>query len=378
MKSQKIRIAHVITAYNSVISILYSKLNALSKYSDLDVSVISSAPTGETTKESPVRHISVEISRNIKPWSDLKSVWNLCSVLRREKFDIVHSHTAKAGFITAIAGTMARVPLIFHTYHGLPFFEGQRKGTFQIYRFLEKTACRFRSHIFSQNKRDIRACIDLMGSENKVTYEGNGVDVEFVEQQAQIQFKEANNDYPGRGIRLLSLGRLEPVKRIPDFLKVTNKLIKDGVEVSCVVAGGGILEEKLKSEVAESGLGDHVRMVGRSSRAFGLILACDIIILCSEKEGIPRSLMEAMALQKPVIATDVLGTQELVLNGETGYLIPLGDTDRIAEKIKLLIGNKELSAKMGAAGLERVKNEFNDKKIVESLHGFYLKAMEQI
>ena len=117
-----LKVVHIVTAYLSAITIIDSKLQALNSFDDLDVTLISSSPKIADRRTPAARHIQVEMARNIKPLADLKSIWQLYKVLKSEKFDVVHSHTAKAGFITAIAATMAGIPLICHTYHGLPFF----------------------------------------------------------------------------------------------------------------------------------------------------------------------------------------------------------------------------------------------------------------
>ncbi len=237
-----VKVAQVVTAYQSVITILDSKLRLLNKFDDLDVTAISSPPNPLLRADSceirkpAVRFIPVPMSRTIAPLADLKSIWRLYKVLKRERFDVVNSHTAKAGFITAVAAKMAKVPLICHTYHGLPFFEGQDRKSYLFYRFLEKIACKFRDHLFSQNKRDMPECVRLMGLESKVSYEGNGVDIEFINNSAKEQLPRALKDYPGRGLRVVQLSRLEPVKRVSDFLEVVRKLVESGVEVSCVVA----------------------------------------------------------------------------------------------------------------------------------------------
>jgi glycosyltransferase involved in cell wall biosynthesis len=171
------------------------------------------------------------------------------------------------------------------------------------------------------------------------------------------------------------LTRLEPVKRVTDFFKTVNKLIQNGIEVSCVVAGRGKLEQTLAKQLVKMGLEESIKLVGFSNRPQGLVQASDIVCLCSEKEGIPRSLMEAMALQKPVVATNVTGTQELVVDGKTGFLVPLGDTNAMADKIRSLAKNEDMRAKMGSAGLQRVYEHFDDVKIAEFLREFYLKAV---
>ena len=164
-----LKVAHIVTAYLSAITIIDSKLRTLNKFDDLDVTVISSSPKIVDRRTPAVRHIQVEIARSIKPLADLKGTWQLYKVLKSEKFDVVHSHTAKAGFITAVAAKMARIPLICHTYHGLPFFEGQNRIAYQIYRLLEKIACKFRDYIFTQNKRDLPKCVKLVSDESRVS-----------------------------------------------------------------------------------------------------------------------------------------------------------------------------------------------------------------
>lgn len=374
---KSIKIAHIVTAYQSVVTILDSKLRSLNEYDDLDVTAISSPPNPLLRADSceirkpAVRFIPVYMARSIRPLADLKSIWELYKVLKREKYDIVHSHTAKAGFITAIAAKMARIPVICHTYHGLPFFDGQNKKVYQLYRFLEKLACLFRNYIFTQNKRSLPECIKLIGNANRALFEGNGIDIEFITQSAKNQLGHAVKKYPGEGLRLALLSRLEPVKRIDDFFSVIAKLKQDGLKVSCVVAGTGVLEKQLKNQLVGMQLDDCINMVGFSDHPHGLIAASDIVMLCSEKEGIPRVIMEAMALQKPVVATDVLGTQELVVDGKTGFLVPLGNTEAMAKKVKLLAADVGLREKMGACSLRRVSEHFNDIKIAEFLHKFY-------
>jgi glycosyltransferase involved in cell wall biosynthesis len=118
-------------------------------------------------------------------------------------------------------------------------------------------------------------------------------------------------------------------------------------------------------------------MVGFVNHPYGLIAASDIVVLCSEKEGIPRSIMEAMALEKPVVATDVLGTQELVVDGETGFLVPVGDINKIVSKIELLANDVCLRARVGAVGLSRVKEHFSDGKVANFLHAFYVEKISK-
>ncbi|MFH1417945.1 MAG: glycosyltransferase [Planctomycetota bacterium] len=372
-----IRVAHVVTAYCSVVTILNSKLRILDEFDDLDITVISSAPPPDESRRAPVPHISVPMSRTVEPLADLKSMWQLRGVLKRLKCDIVHSHTAKAGALAAVAGWLAGTRVVAHTYHGLPFFDGQVKRDYNKYHLLERIACLFRHQVFSQNRRDLRECVGLMRSARCVSFEGNGVDSGSVRAAAEDQAREAADDYPDGGTRILLTSRLEPVKRVDSFIRVI-KLLKDrGERLSCVIAGAGPQTSELRKQISRFDLTDCINMVGFSDRCLGLIRCSDIVVLCSEKEGIPRSLMEAMALAKPVVATDVLGTQELVIDGVTGYLTPFGDTEAMAAKILLLAKDSAERRRMGEAGRDRVAGHFDDRRIAGFLREYYLRAVER-
>ena len=374
--NSKIKIAHVVTAYQSVITILDSKLRRLNEMPYVELYIISSGPKEEDARKPSAKFIPVEISRKIHPVSDISSILKLSRLFRQEGFDIVHSHTAKAGFVTAMAGKLAKVTLICHTYHGLPFFKGQRKVAYHSYRMLERFACKLRHYVFSQNQSDLTDCADLIGNKERVFFEGNGVNPEFIRESAEIQSFEAEKDYPPGEIRLAMISRLEPIKRVSDFLKTVKLIRQQGIKVSAVIAGTGVLEPKLRQEMKRLKIDDCVNMVGFSDRTHGIIAESDIVVLCSEKEGIPRAIMEAMALKKPIVATDVLGTQEVVVDGGTGFLAPLGDIRALVERIKILIKNPLLRETMGNNGAKRVEHSYNDVKIATFLHDFYMNHLD--
>ncbi len=373
-----IRVAHVVTAYSSAVTILAHKLAALDRYPDLNVTVITSPrPTGMHLPDPPVRHLTIPMLRSINPPTDLRSTRLLSRTLARERFDVVHSHTSKAGIIATLAARYARVPLIVHTHHGLPYYEGQSFARYHTYRLIEVVACRFRHHLFSQNRRDLAACVALMGDAEKVSYEGNGVDPEFVRKAADGELARAESDFPGPGLRVALVSRLEPVKRVAAFLEVCSLLQRRGLDVTAVIAGDGPLRPALEEEIAASGLRERVRLLGWAPHAPSLLAACDVAVLTSEKEGIPRALIEAMALGKPIVATDVPGTQELVVDGETGFLTPLGNVAAMADKIADLATDTDLRHRLGQAGQDRVQEHFNDLKIAEFLHDFYVREHER-
>lgn len=368
-----IRIAHVHNVYDGIETTIGPKIFALARYDDLDVTIVAPSDGKRKGAKLPIRHIPADIPRTIRPWADLRSALRLARVFRKERFDIVHTHTAKAGAIGAFAAWLARVPLIYHTYHGLPFYDGQPSRQYRLYRLLEKVACLMRRHIFSQNRRDMIQCIKLIRDPARVHFEGNGVVPEQIRANAERDRETGDKWFQGTGTRLVVVARLEPVKRIGDFVRCVAQLRHEGFDLRCVVAGDGFQRDELQALIAEQGLQDTILLGGYILEVHALIGACDIAVLTSEKEGIPRALMEAMALGKPVVGTDVLGTQELVVDGVTGYLTPLGDVPAMAGRIRELIENPELRETFGKAGRERIDKEFNDHRIAEFLHDFYLR-----
>lgn len=373
-----IKVAHIGNLYDGIETTLGPKIFALDRYDELEVTIITPPGGRREGRKLPIGFIPADIPRTIQPWRDLRSALRLARIFRRERFDIVHTHTAKGGAIGTFAAWLARVPLIYHTYHGLPFYEGQPAWRYHFYRFLEKLLCLMRDDVFSQNRRDYLQCPALIGDPKRAHFEGNGVDPEQVRANAERDRAKGEAWFRGGGTRLLLVSRLEPVKRIGNFVRCVKRLHDEGIELSCVVAGEGFLKDEIDSLIAELGLQDVIRMGGYILEAHGLMAACDIAVLTSEKEGVPRALIESMALGKPCVATDVLGTQELVVDGETGYLTPLDDIEAMSRRIRELVEDPELRERLGAAGRARVEAEFNDLRIAEFLHDFYLREFAAI
>ncbi|MEE9295018.1 MAG: glycosyltransferase family 4 protein [Phycisphaerae bacterium] len=369
-----IKVGHVVTSYSSAVTILKRKLAALNAYDDLDV-VIITGPVPERLNLSPppVRHLVAPLVRPISPVADLKCVWALKNLFRREEIDIVHTHTSKAGVVGAIAARLARVPLVLHTYHGLAFYDGQSRRQYHAYRLIEAAVSHLRHHVFSQNRRDVEECGKLMGSPHRVTYEGNGVDIPEVRRSADENIHRAENDYPPGAFRIAMISRLEPVKCVSDFLEACTLLQRTGLDYSVVIAGRGPLEAALRKEITDRSLDQRVRLLGWTNHVHALMAAADVVVLTSAKEGLPRAVLEAMALARPVVATDVPGTQEVVIHNETGYLAPLGQPRVLGDHITALADNADLRRRFGQAGRSRVREHFNDEKIAASLREFYIR-----
>lgn len=377
------KVAHLCTAGVSH-KILGDKLRLLHE-SGCDVTLISS-PEGadeEARAAYPFRWLFVPMSRSIHPIRDARSIWQMYKLLRRERFDIVHTHTAKAGLIGRIAARLARVPVVIHTSHGLPFYEGQSAATYHLYRWLEKLGALCCDALASQNRQDVSA-LQRLAPWRKVYFEGNGVDLEKLDglgaAVTEERLQELRREYglPEDRPVLLVAARFEPVKDHGLLLDALARLKRDGaLDWITVLAGSGPLEAEVRARAQREGLAGDIAFVGQQRAMAPWFKLADAVALTSEKEGIPRSLMEAMAFGKPIVATDVLGTRELVADGVTGMLVPYGESAELAEALGTVMRDAALRSRLGEAGRRRIEAEFTEALVVRRLHAMYRDTAER-
>jgi len=379
----KIKIAHICTS-RSMYRIIEDKLIRLAKQQEYEIHLISSAEGNDSGVLSAhgIRLHHIPMNRAIRVFEDMKAIHTMTKLLKNERFDIVHTHNAKAGIIGRVAAKIVGVPLIIHTAHGLPFFEGQNKVLYNLYRNIEIFAAGCSHFIANQNWEDFRKLRQYL-PENKLIYEGNGVDLNLLDEinnnihSAEIRFLKLRHNIPEKSKIILVGARFEPVKDhnlLVECLNILKERWND--QFCCVLAGNGLLEAKVKERVEECGLEKQIKFIGYQANIFPWIKMADLLALTSQKEGIPRILMEGMAFRKAVTATDVLGTNELVVHNETGLLSGYGNARELALNISRLLDDDNLRNRFGRAGRYRVSNFYNLDLVLERIMGLYGKIRE--
>jgi glycosyltransferase involved in cell wall biosynthesis len=354
------KVLHVTNTFFFAERLLYAKLRALSD-AGYDVHVACPAPRtleGITCHAMPMR-------RTISPY-DMVTYFQLKQLLLKEKFDIVHTHSAKAGFIGRLAAHAAEVPHIFHTYHGLPFYDGQNRVAYRLYSHLEKFVFSRADALFSQNREDMDALLAAGAPPKRVFYEGNGIDVDAYAPDAAL--RESTRKKLGLLDDDVAVGlfaRIEPVKGHMVLFDALHHL-----SAPCRVLLAG-------ANMGASGRYEH--LVRRRAGACGctllphqndmraLLCAMDILVLPSKKEGIPRIVMEAMTTGLPVVATDVCGTREIVINGRTGLLVPYGDASALAHALETLISDATLRKSLGNNGRTYALAHFDECAVIAQM-----------
>jgi glycosyltransferase involved in cell wall biosynthesis len=279
-------------------------------------------------------------------------------LVQRVQYDIVHVHTPVASFLTraALRRSIPNASLVY-TAHGFHFFPGGPRHKNLFFRRLEKAAGRWTDALVVMNHADESAARSYrIVDDNRLFYmPGIGIDLQRYGPDA-VSETEVNRLRHELGLCaeervLLEVAEMIPRKRHEDTLRA---LAGDGVRVKLLLAGDGPSRADLQSLAASLGLQNRVAFLGPRRDIPALIKLADALILVSSQEGLPRSVMEAMAMSKPVIGSDIRGTRDLLAGG-SGLLVPVGDISAIADAIRTVVENPSLALEMGRRGRESIR-----------------------
>jgi glycosyltransferase involved in cell wall biosynthesis len=316
---------------------------------------------------------------SITPWQDMKTFFALLRYMRQERFHVVHTHTIKPGLLGRIAGRMAGIPVVLHTIHGFHFHEHMHPLARQFYASVERVSAGFCDMLLSQNEEDIATAVRMcICPEEKLRLLGNGIDIEtFHPSRVTKELVRAKREELGIGAdeKIVGMmGRLVRDKGYDDYFRAAKILKERGLKAVFLAMGvrhykrGAIDPERMVSEL---GLNGYARFLGLRNDVPDLMAAMDLVVLPSWAEGISRSLMEAAALGKPVVATEVRGTRETVIDGETGVLVPVRNPERLAQAIEEILCSPERAQQMGNAARRRAEERFDERAFFVKTDQFY-------
>ena len=283
------------------------------------------------------------------------------AALEAEPYDIVHVHSPIAAFVTrfALRGLRkSKRPKVIYTAHGFHFHrEGGRVKNF-VFEILERTAGPWTDKLVVINREDEASAkrLKLVPERDLLYMPGIGVDVEkyaargittdqLVEVRSELNLAE-------RDRLILMIAEFNPGKRHADALDALALL--EERDVVLAFAGVGPLEEEVKVKAEELGVTDRIRMLGYRRDIPVLLKASDALLLPSEREGLPRSVLEAMCAGTPVISTEIRGVEDL-LSDDCGLMTPVGDAPAIAKAMRWIADNSEAAKEMAGRGQEKMK-----------------------
>jgi len=311
----------------------------------------------------------------IRPLGDLRALLGLVRVMRRFRPHIVHTHTAKAGFLGRLAAVLCPGPrpILVHTYHGhvLEGYFGRR--TTAIYRFLERRLAAVSDCLIGVSRATVDDLVRLRVADRaRFRVIPIGLDLErFRQPDAEAALALRRVCGVGEGEVLAAfVGRLVPIKRVDLVLRATAEARRRGAPLRLLVAGDGELRPGLELLAAQLGLRDAVSFLGYVPDASAVAAAADLAILASDNEGTPVALIEAAAAGRPAVATAVGGVPEVVVPG-AGLLVPRGDHAALAGALARCAGDPSLRAKLGARAREHVLLSFSAERLLSDVEDLY-------
>ena len=378
---QKVKVLHIITRLDKGGSAenTFLTITGLDK-DNYDVTLMSGPvkdPKQDRTKQieaHDIKYIFIpELARDVNFIKDLKTLFKIYVFLREEKFDIVHTHTSKAGLLGRLAAKLAGVPIVVHTPHGHVFFGYFKPVKTKIFIFLEKLASHITDKIVAltdREKDDYR--LFKITREEKSVVINSGVDLNRFK---ELSFGEKKSfkkklGLPEDFLIAGTVGRLVPVKGQQFLIEAVKNIIHKYPSTLFIFAGDGHLRQNLNRKAIEMGIKDNVIFLGWRDDVDRIISIYDIFVLPSLNEGMGRVLVEAMAMGKPIVASRVGGIPDLIVHGKNGFLVPPRNPEQLAKYIQILIEDKEKRESMGQAG-KKISLNFSKEAMIEKITSLY-------
>lgn len=365
----KCRLCYVVSSEMTVKAFLREHIQAAA--ARFEVSVIANA-SGTALADVPARLIHVSIARKIAPLADLAALVRLIGIFRRERFDLVHSVTPKAGLLAALAGALAGVPVRVHTFTGQVW--ATRGGAARaLLKALDRLTAALSTGVLadSASQRDFLVAEGVVAADRvQVLGHGsvNGVDgLRFRPDAAARERVRVQAAIPPDAVLFLYLGRLARDKGLLDLARAFA-----GVDAAWMLMVGpdedGIAGELRAACGAAAG---RLRFLGHTAEPEQYMAAADVFVLPSYREGFGSVILEAAAAGVPAIATRIYGVTDAVVEGKTGLLVPVRDPDALADCMRRLGRDAPLREEMGRAARERVLRDFRPGDLTRALLAYY-------
>jgi glycosyltransferase involved in cell wall biosynthesis len=331
---------------------------------------------GEEELPTAARPLRLDhLGPELRPWADLVTVAELVRLMRRHRPDIVHTHTAKAGLVGRLAARLAlgRRPLVVHTYHGHVLEGYFGRGRTLLYRALETAMAVLSDALVGVSDATVDDLVRLrVAPARKFRVIRLGLQLDrFAALTAEDRAAErARLEVGDDDVVAVFMGRLVPIKRVDVLLDAVAAARAQGAPVVLVVVGGGECEQALRAQAQAARIAGAVRFVGYRADIASVLAAGDLAVLSSANEGTPVALIEAAAAGLPLVATDVGGVRDVVVDG-TGELVAAGDAAALGAAVAALAADPERRRAAGAAAREHVLARYGAARLIAEVDALY-------
>jgi glycosyltransferase involved in cell wall biosynthesis len=369
-----VRVAHLTTVDSSLWYLLRPQLLAVNRAGGQAFGVSADGPWVARLEADGVRHLALRSST--RGWSltaDVKAAAQLWRILRRERFDVLHTHNPKPGLYGRVVGRLAGVPIVVNTNHGLYFADGVGPKKALVLA-LEGVAALFSDAELVQNEEDLAVLRRWHLNRRRQSWLlGNGVDLRRFRPAGNSTERIAARAELGAEVDQVVVGvvgRLVAEKGFPELFEAARSL-GDRYLIAAIGPADPDKSDALPPAQIEGAKRAGVRFFGLRDDVDQLYRGMDLFVLPSQREGFPRAAMEAAASGLAVVATDVRGCRQVVEDGVTGLLVPVRDPGRLAAAIKHLGTDPAVRSAMGAAAALRAREHFDEERVVRMVLDTY-------
>ena len=315
-------------------------------------------------KKYPVTMHHLDLKRSPFHPANIKAYKQLLGVMKNEEFDYIHCNTPVGGLIGRLAGKKCKVKKIIYQVHGFHFYKGAPLFNHTVLKWAEKLMARWTDAIITINSEDFEAAKKFRLKKGGKVYFVHGVGITLSDFEGLSQKREekrAELQLNDTDVALISAGDLILRKNYATAIRAIAKC--ENPSLHYFICGKGPEKENLEALARELGVEKQIHFLGFRADVKELMAASDIFLFSTLQEGLPRSMMEAMASGLPCVASEIRGNVDLIENGKNGYLCPAADDSAFSKAIENLADNPELRLKISKENLEKIKQY--DVSVVE-------------
>ncbi len=374
----KIKVAHIITQ----LELGGAQENTLYTVTHLDPQVYDCfliAGRGGLLEEKAVSALGAKaifvssLVRPLNPWKDLISMFAIYRLCKKEKFDLVHTHSSKAGILGRWAAKLAGVKIIIHTFHGFGFNDFQKPWTRWFFILAERVTAPLTAKMVFVSSENTKKALDCkIGQPRQYIVIHSGIKVpDYLPLASDNAATRKKIGLPENVPVVGMVACFKPQKAPLDFIRIA-QLVKIKVpQVKFILIGDGVLRPAIEALIKKLSLENTVLLLGWREDVPALIKLMNVCVLTSLWEGLPRVILEAFVSHIPVVATPADGTKEVIKDGLTGFLVDFHDLESFAEKITVCLEDPEKSKKVIDNAASLVIGSFNIEVMVQEIGRLY-------